>query len=263
MKYQGEVKIVRKEDISEDVFSLRIQKPSKDMTVKAGQFFNLKASIFKSPLLRRPISVSDFDDETIEFTIKVLGEGTEQLKMLNVGDVLDIIGPLGNGFEYKGEREVLLIGGGIGIAPIKGLAKALRRENPNIQITTILGFRDKPYDLDAFEQVSDQVYIVSETDENHTLGFVTTPLQKLIADGKHRIDMSFACGPMGMLRAITDHFNQANLPVQLLMEEKMACGIGACLVCTCKIKEGDFGYKHQRMCKEGPMFYGSEVIFDV
>ena len=261
MKYQGEVKIISRNDINEEVFSIRVEKPY-EMDVKPGQFFNLKTSKFKSPLLRRPISVSDSNETEIEFTIKVVGEGTAQLCDLSVGDGLDIMGPLGNGYLHQNENEILIIGGGIGIAPVKGLALKLKRENPNIHITTVLGFRDEPYDLEAFNSVSDKLFVVSETDENYQIGYVTGPLDKIIKEQKHLIEMSYACGPTPMLKAITNQFNQAKMPIQLLMEEKMACGIGACLVCTCKIKEGDFGYKHERMCKEGPMFFGSEVIFD-
>jgi dihydroorotate dehydrogenase electron transfer subunit len=259
MKFQGKIKIISKIEINKEVFSIRVERPEAIAKVKAGQFFNLKTSDYGSPMLRRPISVSGYDEKSIEFTIKILGEGTQQLSQFKVGDCIDVMGPLGNGYECSAETNVLVIGGGIGIAPIKGLIEQLRFQNPNIKVTTILGFKEEPYLEDTFKQLSDLLYIVSEEDDRYERGFVTAPLERVL---DKQYQMAYACGPTPMLKAITSLFNALEVPVQLLMEEKMACGIGACLVCTCKIKEGDFGYKHQRMCKDGPMFYGSEVIFD-
>ncbi|MBS7528170.1 dihydroorotate dehydrogenase electron transfer subunit [Fusibacter paucivorans] len=259
MKFQGLVRIISKKEINDEVFTLCVERPKAIESIKAGQFFNIKTSAYGSPMLRRPISVSGYDKDSIEFTIKVIGDGTKQLHQYEVDEKIDIMGPLGNGFEYSNEQEILVIGGGIGIAPVKGLLEVLKRENPNIKVTTILGFKDEPYLEETFNALSDTLKIVSETDSRYEKGFVTEPLKSIIWKP---FQMTYACGPTPMLKAITPVLNAAKMPVQLLMEEKMACGIGACLVCTCKIKEGDFGYKHQRMCKDGPMFYGSEVIFD-
>jgi dihydroorotate dehydrogenase electron transfer subunit len=259
MKFQGNVTLTEQRWLNEDVFRFTVNRPEEITEIKAGQFFNIKTNQYSSPLLRRPISVSGFTAETIEFTVKLMGEGTRQLSKFEKGEQLDIMGPLGNGFAYKGENKVLLIGGGIGIAPIKGLLEAIKTINPEAMIDVILGFRDAPFLENEFKDLVNTCTIVSENDSRFENGFVTEPFTRFMSND---YDMIFSCGPEAMLKALTSICNDNNLVIQLLMEEKMACGIGACLVCTCKVKEGDLGFKHVRMCKEGPMFYGSEVIFN-
>ncbi|MBF4695799.1 dihydroorotate dehydrogenase electron transfer subunit [Fusibacter ferrireducens] len=257
MKFQGLVKIIQKEFLSDDVFKIVIEKPKQMDAVKPGQFFNFNV---ERMLLRRPISVSAIGEETLEFTIKILGKGTEELSLLKTQDEVDIMGPLGNGFDTASHKKVLLVGGGIGIAPIKGLGGFFDKDG--VEIKTLLGFRDKPYMLEAFKAFSNEVIIVSENDADYRQGYITLPLEETLKNQNEQFDMIYACGPSIMLKSVQKICAQFNAPVQLLMEEKMACGIGACLVCTCKTKSGDFGYKHSRMCLEGPMFFGDEVIFD-
>lgn len=262
MKFSGKVKVISKKTLSDDVFQIKVEKHQAMGEIKPGQFFNIVASKTGYPLLRRPISVSGFDDETVEFTIKVIGSGTLALSGLCTGDEIDIMGPLGNGFDLEydsfGYGKVLLVGGGIGVAPIKGLAEKLSSQG--VKMDVIIGFRDKPYLVEAFSQLHARMTIVSENDTAFTLGYVTKPFEAYVNHEKY--NMIFACGPEVMLRTVAGIAESRNIEIQLLMEEKMACGIGACLVCTCKTKEGAFGFKHSRMCKDGPMFYGREVIFD-
>lgn len=258
MKFNGKVKIISKAYIHTDVFQLIVERPKEITRITHGQFFNIVASTNGFPLLRRPISVSGYDDNTIEFTIKVLGVGTSELSKVRESEEIEIMGPLGRGFVQTEAQRILLVGGGIGIAPLKGLI-----ENWEIKETVmdvILGYRDTPFLTEAFSKHTNSLEIVSETDLNYRKCYVTEPLIEHI--NAFAYDMIYACGPEKMLRSVADICNAKGIPVQLLMEEKMACGIGACLVCTCKIKKDDFGFKHVRMCTEGPMFYGSEVIFD-
>ena len=257
MKFQGSVNIVEKNKLEADVFQLIVERKREMGTILPGQFFNIKVN---NVYLRRPISVSGINENTIEFTIKIVGNGTNELSHLLVGDELDIMGPLGNGFNTDGVRKVLLIGGGIGVAPIKGLCEKLASEN--VEIHSVLGFRDAPYLTDCFEKNSETLTIVSETDSRYQMGFVTNPVEELLLNFGNEMDMIYVCGPHVMLEAINKISSKYSEKVQLLMEEKMACGIGACLVCTCKTKKGEGEYKHSRMCADGPMFYGSEVIFD-
>lgn len=262
MKFSGKVKVISKKTLADDVFQIKVEKQPAMGEIKPGQFFNLVASKTGYPLLRRPISVSGCDNKTVEFTIKVLGSGTLALSELCMGDEIDVMGPLGNGFDLEydsfGSGKVLLVGGGIGVAPIKGLAEKLSTQG--IEMDVVIGFRDKPYMVEAFSPLCTGMTIVSENDTSYTLGFVTKPFEEYIEHEKY--DMIFACGPEVMLRTLAGIAESKDLEIQLLMEEKMACGIGACLVCTCKTKEGAFGFKHSRMCKDGPMFFGREVIFD-
>lgn len=258
MKFNGSVKIIERKQLLQDVFQITVERPSTMEMILPGQFFNIVTTNSGYPLLRRPISVSAYRDDAIEFTVKVLGMGTQALSEFEVGEFIEIMGPLGNGFKQNGEKNVLIVGGGIGIAPLKGLIEHLESEKTAIDV--ILGFRDGPYLVESFSAYATKLTIVSEYDATYRIGYVSHPVVEHIEAKQY--DMIYACGPEAMLKSLARICNERELPIQLLMEEKMACGIGACLVCTCKIKQGDFDFKHVRMCKEGPMFYGNEVIFD-
>lgn len=258
MKFNGSAKIIERKQLLQDVFQITVERPSTIEAILPGQFFNIVTSNTGYPLLRRPISVSAYNADTIEFTVKVLGTGTQALSNFQVGESIDMMGPLGNGFKQEGEKRVLIVGGGIGIAPLKGLIEHFDTEKLTTDV--ILGFRDEPYLTESFKPYVTNLTLVSEYDTAFRLGYVTQPFIEHLEANTY--DMIYACGPEAMLKSLARISNELNQPIQLLMEEKMACGIGACLVCTCKLKQGDFGFKHVRMCKEGPMFYGSEVIFD-
>lgn len=258
MKFNGNVAVLEKEWLADDVFKIIVQRHESMGQIIAGQFFNIKASPYGYPMLNRPISVSDFSETTIEFTIKVLGDGTKQLSAYEVGDVIEMMGPLGNGFSVTPAKKILLVGGGIGIAPLKKLCYL--PEFANTEIHVVLGFRDKPYFLEAFKEKAVHFEVVSEREAGYRNGFVTEPLKELL--DSHNYDMVFSCGPQKMLENVAKILVEKEVKGQVLMEEKMACGIGACLVCTCKIKDEEKGFKHKRMCKDGPMFFADEVIFD-
>lgn len=251
MKFCGEAKIVKKEWIADDVFKIHIEKTDAMGEVLPGQFFNFQSGTM--PMLRRPISVSLIMDDALEFVVKVVGEGTKFLSNKKVGDTINSLGPLGRGYNIEADKKSLLVGGGIGIAPIKEVAKQLSRDT-----SIILGFSDDPYDVADFKGYSDYVTTVSERCEADERGFVTGPLEKCLKEGT--IEMVYTCGPTPMLKAVQALCKTYDVEVQLLIEEKMACGIGACLSCTCKQeKEGKIQFV--RSCKEGPMFYRDEVIF--
>lgn len=258
MKFNGKVTIVEKKAIYFDTIQIVVERPSDMTEIRPGQFFNLVSNSVGYPMLRRPISVSGFSAETIEFTLKIVGKGTKSISEMSVGDKIEIMGPLGNGFEIGDVKKVLIVGGGIGVAPVKCLIQ--NWVNPETNIDVVLGFRDEPYLVEPFELRAHQLEIFSENNLSYKKGYVTEGVKNLIMN--HTYDMVYACGPHVMLKSLSELCNKEGVTVQLLMEEKMACGIGACLVCTCKIRAGEFGYKHVRMCADGPMFYGSEVIFN-
>lgn len=257
MKFQGLVKIIQKNWLTEETVQFIVERPEQLETIHPGQFFQLKS---KSVLLRRPISVSGIGAHTLEFTIKILGEGTQSLSQLKVEETLDIIGPLGNGYEVGNESKVLIVGGGIGVAPQKGLIESL---SPKTHVTSILGFKEDPYLLDSFKALSNDLIIMSEKNQNYQIGFVTTPLEALLSKGE-RFEAIYCCGPEAMFKSVLKVLEKYHQRAQFLMEEKMACGIGACLVCTCKIKDKNKqdGFKHAKMCKDGPMFYSDEVMIN-
>lgn len=261
MKKTHKCKIISKKEIANNVFSIAVERPIELNDIKSGQFFNIQPGENNYPLLRRPISVSMTTKDTIEFIIIENGLGTSMIKNERLlGETLDILGPLGNGYTIeKSYKNVLVVGGGIGIAPQRILTKELKESNPD-DLTVIMGFRDEPYCLETYEKYSNNLIISTESGKVGHKGYVTEPLKNALEGKKY--DMVFACGPKAMLESVNKVCEETNTKVQLLMEERMACGIGACLVCTCKIKDETKEYRNARTCKDGPVFFGEEVIFN-
>ncbi|MGM0379408.1 MAG: dihydroorotate dehydrogenase electron transfer subunit [Bacillota bacterium] len=251
MKYCGSVKVISVNFSNDEVYSLKIERP-KNIKLKPGQFFMIKSKN-NYPLLNRPISISDYTEEVIDFGIKIVGKETKKLSTLKKGNEINIIGPLGNGFELdKNLKKVLVIGGGIGVKPLKALVKEIN--NKKIEIKTILGFRKKAYDKDFFEKYSNHLAIFSEKENlEENTGYPTDILDQELINGSY--DLVYSCGPEILMEKVKKICEKNNIECQLLLEEKMACGIGACLGCTCKT---DSGYK--KVCADGPMFYGKEVF---
>lgn len=250
MKYNGNVKVISKEFIKEDIYRLTVKRP-RNIEIKAGQFFMIK-TISKYPLLNRPISVSRYSESEIEFTIKIVGKETKKMSLLTKGDSVYLLGPSGNGFEFKDTfKNVLIVGGGIGIEPLKSAAMELDRKN--INTTAFLGFRDEGFDIEILKRMINNVIIFSEVENKGDYkGYPTDLLSKELSD--NRYDAVFTCGPSILMNKVNDICKNNNVEVQMLLEEKMACGIGACLGCTCDTKTG-----YKKVCTDGPMFYGSEV----
>lgn len=213
--------------------------------VKAGQFYMLKA---KTALLGRPISVSEVENGKVVFVYAVVGQGTDEFSKLKSGEKIDVIGPVGNGFEIKDYGKVALVSGGIGIAPLLQLSKNLRKRDKNINMDLIAGFRDEIYLTDEFKEYVDNTYIATNTGSVGTKGFVTDILDI------EKYDTVLCCGPEVMMKAVVDICKAHNKKVYVSMEKHMACGVGACLVCTCKTKDGN-----KRTCKDGPVFDGYYV----
>jgi len=260
MKKTYQLKVIKKEVLNEEIFKFELEKPEDMPAIYPGQFFGLAASTNGYPLLKRPISVSKVLDKSIEFTVKVVGEGTKLLLNKEINDEIEVIGPVGNGFFLDEISEKsLIVGGGIGISPVKELARYLKEEK-DLRLPVVLGFRDKPFDMDDFSSISDEIEIATESGVEGHKGYVTYILEERLKKGS--VDQVLVCGPHMMLKAVKELCERYNVITQLLMEERMACGIGACLVCTCAIKE-EGGVKNKRVCKDGPVFYGSEVVFDV
>jgi len=252
-KLNGNYSILANESLTNDVYKLVVEKP-KETKIKPGQFFMIK-SINTYPLLNRPISVSGFSDDAVEFGIKKVGIETNHLSELEAGEKIYLLGPLGNGFDIKETyNNVLLIGGGIGIEPLKGALQVL--SSRKIQTTTMLGFKDECFDLEDFEKYSDRLITFSEKgSKGEFLGYPTDELGRILS--MEKFDAVFTCGPEILMSKVKDISKVYNVETQLLLEEKMACGIGACLGCTCETKNG-----YKKVCTDGPMFYGDEVTFN-
>lgn len=205
-------------------------------------------------LLPRPISICEIDRKqgTIRIVYRLAGGGTREFSALKAGDSIEILGPLGNGFTVK-EEPAVLIGGGIGIPPMMELAKSI----PGTK-TCVLGYRDEPFLLEEFERIC-PVATASETGRIGVRGTVLDAIRELGVKGK----VIYACGPMPMLKAVAEYAREMGMEAQISLEERMACGIGACLGCICQTREKNHhtNVNNSRVCKDGPVFDAKEVIF--
>lgn len=230
------VKVLENIKIDDNYYLLRTDLK---MDVLPGQFFMLRAW-GNYPTLSRPISIYDAS-ETLEFLYEVIGEGTKILSQLKVGDELKVEGPYGNSFKTKNIKEISLVGGGVGTAPFHYLIKKLKEENENIDIDFYIGERENQEIEKAFLDLDVNLKIKKG-------GFITDILEfdkKLI----------YTCGPEIMMKNITRLAEENNCEVYVSLDKRMGCGVGACLSCTCKTKDGN-----KRTCKDGPIFKGGDII---
>lgn len=245
--------IIRKEEISYGIFDMWIRTEEIATLAKAGQFLSLYCED-GSRLLPRPISICEIDkaDKAIRLVYRVAGEGTKEFSKMNVGMQLDVVGPLGNGFPKK-NKSAFLIGGGIGIPPMLELAKQLDCDK---QI--VLGYRDDLFLLEEFKKYG-KVYVATEDGSTGTEGNVLDAIR----ENGLKAEVIYACGPLPMLRALKEYAAKNQMECWVSLEERMACGIGACLGCVCKSenKDAHTNVKNKRICKEGPVFRAEEVDF--
>ncbi len=218
-----------------------------------GQFVHIKCG--PQRLLRRPISVCSCQsgpagDDLLTVVFEVRGEGTAWLAQRREGDCLDVLGLLGNGFHMEPQGRYLLVGGGIGVPPMLGCA-----ENAPSRCDAVLGFRDSSHALllNEFSAHCGSVAVATEDGSLGERGFVTGPVEALLE--KNRYDAVLCCGPRPMLKAVAGLAARLGLPCQVSLEERMACGVGACLGCAVPMADGSM--KH--VCKDGPIFNAGEV----
>ncbi len=255
MKYlQGIYKIIEKTALSDTCFSFVIDCPEVAKISKAGQFVHI---LPKGKFLRRPISICQIDYEkgTLRIVYEIRGEGTQELSELNIGDDIDMIAPCGNGFEiFDNAKKIVLVGGGIGTPPMLGLSDIY-----NEKAVAICGFRNKDAVIleDDFKSNNSKTIICTDDGSYGIKGFVTDSLKAECANGD--VDMICACGPTPMLKAVSAIAQENNIECFVSLEERMGCGIGACLVCACKTKDEN-GEKMSHVCKNGPVFNAKEVV---
>ncbi len=241
------------------------------MTVKSGyiskyaypgQFVNVKCADDTGIILRRPISICNVDKDKNEFDIVFMlkGKGTRLLSRKKRGDFLDFIGPLGNGFTISARnKKVLIAGGGIGTFPLLFLLKEL----PHSENSCCIGFRscDNAVLVDELSECSNDLILCTDDGSLGKKGFVTYDAEQVIKLQKPNI--IYACGPHEMMKEISRLANLYGVKCQVSLEQRMGCGIGACLVCACKIRTTDKnGWKYSHVCKDGPVFLSDEVIFE-
>ncbi len=242
---QGNYKILINHEIAKDVYEMILMGDTSAIT-KPGQFINIQLDGF---YLRRPISVCDYNKDTITLLYKVVGAGTEKMAKMRSGEELDCLVGLGNGFDTSLSGDTpLLIGGGIGIPPLYNLAKKLVAEGK--KPTVVLGFNTVQdiFYVQDFKELTDNVCVATADGSFGAKGFVTTIVEKLTD-----YTYFYTCGPEAMLKAVYDVTTSSG---QLSFEERMGCGFGACMGCSCETK-----YGNKRICKEGPILVKEEIIW--
>ena len=254
-------KLISKEELKPDIFKISVQADEIVKEAKPGHFIEIRVNDDIEPFLRRPISIHNMDREKgiLEFIFQVKGKGTTILSNRKEGELIDIVGPLGYGpFKYSKSENMAVIGGGIGVFPLYELAKCAHSENKNVNV--YLGFRNKDLVVleEEFRQVANNVTITTDDGSYAEKGFAIDFLKKDVEEGK--IDSIFACGPLPMLKAIREYAIEKNIPCQISLEEKMACGLGVCLGCAVKTatspKEAP---EYWHVCKAGPVFQAKDV----
>lgn len=248
--------VVSQEQLADGIFSMWLRTEASQSAVP-GQFISMYTND-GTKLLPRPISICEINkaEGTLRVVYRVTGEktGTREFSMAKAGDTIPVIGPLGNGFPLgKGEgKKAFLMGGGIGVPPILELAKQL-----NCEKQIIVGYRDEHTFLREQFEENGALYISTEDGSVGTKGNV----MDAIRENGLNAEIIYACGPTPMLRAIKNYAEENGIECYISLEERMACGIGACLACVCKSKEKDHhtNVNNKRICKDGPVFLSTEV----
>ncbi|QRN86414.1 dihydroorotate dehydrogenase electron transfer subunit [Clostridia bacterium] len=261
MPYAIQGKVISNVSLNHQVYRMEIECPDIANEAYPGQFIQIGSSNEASPLLNRPISIARIIPGGLQIMYAVVGPGTLQLSRKQEEDKLKIIGPLGHGFSWTAEmKKVLLVGGGIGVAPLHALAEALYEEQ--VEIHTILGFNSQK-DVFSQEQLakwSKKLWVTTMDGTCGIKGHACTPLEGLVSISEY--DHVYACGPKPMLKALAKICNTRHIPCSLSMEEYMACGIGVCLGCVTRILNQNQEETYERVCVEGPVFSSREVVFD-
>jgi dihydroorotate dehydrogenase electron transfer subunit len=254
-KYKEQAVVLSQEQIAGQIFSMWLQTEKIAAAAVPGQFISVYSND-SGRMLPRPISICETDKENgkLRIVYRVAGKGTEEFSGCTAGDHLEVLGPLGNGFPLERcteGRKAFLIGGGIGIPPMVQLGKELRGE-----VQTVVGYRDELFLTEELKK-NGALYLATEDGSAGTKGNVID----CIRENALQADVIYACGPTPMLRALKAYAQENGIECWISMEERMACGIGACLACVCKSKEVDDHSKvhNKRICKEGPVFNALDV----
>lgn len=252
MKYDAQLcRLISKRQLTPTIYDFWLENKDLAAAAKAGQFAHV---LVPGKTLRRPISICDAESGCLRLVFEIRGAGTEQLAQIKEGEYLDVLAPLGHGFSLDPDRKTIFVGGGIGVPPMLYSVKT-QGENS----VAILGFRNQSAVIleDDFKAVSGKVIVTTDDGSYGLHGFVTQPLAEEIRTA----EMICACGPTPMLKRIAALAKTYNVPCQISLEERMACGIGACLGCAVMVnrEDGTQGYKH--VCKNGPVFNAEEVVW--
>ncbi|QOX62281.1 dihydroorotate dehydrogenase electron transfer subunit [Anoxybacterium hadale] len=265
-----ESKILGNDQIAREIYCMTLEYEGWESEMKPGQFVNLYLND-KSMILPRPVSICEAEKGKLALVYRIVGKGTEALSSYAPGDIIRVSTPLGNGYDVTdialrlgtdSSKTIVLAAGGLGVPPMLELAKSLRKAiEPNIKLTAVIGFQDEVFLCEELEQYCDSVLVATD---NGSKGFHGNVLELMKAEGDPG-DYYLACGPKPMLKAVSDYCVEKNIPIQVSLEERMGCGYGACVGCTCRIKEENdekVPFKLKKVCKDGPVFRGNEVVWD-
>lgn len=250
MKKTYSCELIEKRELCDGVFDYVISAPEIAESAQVGQFLHITCG--GNTLLRRPISICDFGAGVVRFAFQVKGEGTKELAKRKVGEYIDVMGPLGHGFSVTPGERAAVIGGGIGVFPLLGVARMT-------DSAVFLGFRNKALVTmeNDFKKASDNVTICTDDGSYGYDGFAIAAMGEYLLEND--VDVIYCCGPKPMLKAVKQIAEYRNIPCQLSMEERMGCGIGACLTCVCETKDEGMG-KYKQVCTCGPVFDAKEVV---
>jgi dihydroorotate dehydrogenase electron transfer subunit len=263
--YQLPTQVLHREKLQEKVFKLTLSSSLICNNAKPGNFVHIRVSQSDSPLLRRAFSIHKLDRSKNGFEIlfRVIGSGTEVLSKIPPGESLDVLGPIGNSFTLpKKQQEVMLVAGGMGIAPLWFLLHLLIRRVDKGKLTFFLGCKNKDELLYAEDLKSMGINLVIATDDGSMgrKGLITEVFLKEMKKrgGGHKRPAVYSCGPQMMLRRMSDIAEKFEVSCQISLETHMACGMGACWGCVVKLKDGAY----KRVCVDGPVFDAREVDWE-
>jgi dihydroorotate dehydrogenase electron transfer subunit len=260
-----EVPIRDVKKISPEVFRLSFSAGVMARQARPGQFLMVRPAKFQEPLLPRPFSTHRRRGNSIEILFKVVGKGTKQMADLKPGDLLEVRGPLGKGFQVDLSKEPVLVAGGMGVAPLLFLAESLHNLPKwpfKFPAKILLGAKTKKelYCLKEFERACVEVLVATEDGSSGQRGLVTDLLKKLFPKKESTISL-YTCGPNPMLKAVARWAVQRKVSCQVSLESRMACGLGACLGCVVA-KKSQAGISYVNVCQEGPVFQANEIVWD-
>ncbi len=245
-------------------FRMVIDFPAEEQEIRPGQFVMVRtAADTVDPFLNRPMSITNFNRRqgNITLSYQVVGRGTRLMSEMTAGDKVEIIGPLGNGFTlYDEDEKIILVGGGAGIFPLIGLAAILTSRGKKVQ--ALIGARNRELVLceHEFTKMGCEVKISTDDGSMGFHGFATNLLEDVLQK-EGGADRIYCCGPEPLMAGIAKIAEKAAIPSQVSLEHRMACGVGACLGCAIRIKTAEGEIIQKRVCHDGPVFAGSEVVF--
>jgi dihydroorotate dehydrogenase electron transfer subunit len=251
--------VLRQDRIGQNIYALTIESREIAHEAQPGQFVHLRCGQGDDPLLRRPLSINDVQREKgyVTFWYQVVGKGTKFLSQVQAGECLDVMGPLGHGFQTDlSGKKVGLIGGGMGIAPLIFLGRELVQKN---EVQAFWGGRSRELLPRFASNVEFPYELVTEDGSSGKQGLVTELLAEYLS--REQFDLLYACGPRPMLAEVARLARQEQIPLQVSLETVMACGVGACLGCTCE-GAGQAEDKRFKVCQDGPVFWAEEVNWD-